>query len=132
LFLQDVLLVLLEDVPLAVRRDMWLQHDGAPAHFSGQTKQHLNTVSDRYLESGGPVSGPARSPDLNSLDFFLWGRLNEIVYRDPPIDMDDLTANFHAAVATIDADMLRRVQASIPRHAVTYRRMHGGHFEHLL
>jgi hypothetical protein len=60
------------------------------------------------------------------------GHLDGIVYRDPPIDMEDLTANFHAAVTTIDADMLRRVQASITRHAVTYRRMHGGHFEHLL
>jgi hypothetical protein len=46
--------------------------------------------------------------------------------------MEDLTAKFHAAVATIDADMLRREQASIPRRAVACRRMHGGHFEHLL
>jgi hypothetical protein len=44
-FLQEVLPVLLEDVPLAVRRDMRFQHDGAPAHFSAQTQQHLNTVS---------------------------------------------------------------------------------------
>jgi hypothetical protein len=32
-FLQEVLPVRLEDVPLAVRCDMWFQHDGAPAHF---------------------------------------------------------------------------------------------------
>jgi hypothetical protein len=49
-FLQEVLLVLLEDVSLAVRHDMWFQHDGAPAHFSAQTQQHLNTqFSDRWL-----------------------------------------------------------------------------------
>jgi hypothetical protein len=46
--------------------------------------------------------------------------------------MEDLTAKFHAAVATIDTDMLRRVQASIPRRAVACRQMHGGHFEPLL
>jgi hypothetical protein len=51
---------------------------------------------------------------------------------DPPTDMEDLTAKFHAAVATIDADMLRRVQASIPRRMVACRRMHDRHFEHLL
>jgi hypothetical protein len=73
-----------------------------------------------------------RSPDLNPLDFYLWRHLKEIVYRDPPTDMEDLTAKFHAAVATIDAHMLRRVQASVPRRAVACRRMHGGHFEHLL
>jgi hypothetical protein len=39
-------------------------------------------------------------------DLFFWGHLKEIVYRDPPTDMEDLTAKFHAAVVTIDADML--------------------------
>jgi hypothetical protein len=37
-FLQEVQPLLLEDVPLAVRRDMWFQHDGAPVHFSAQTQ----------------------------------------------------------------------------------------------
>jgi hypothetical protein len=46
--------------------------------------------------------------------------------------MEELTAKFLVAVATIDADMLRRVQASVPRRAVACRQMQGGHFEHLL
>jgi hypothetical protein len=70
--------------------------------------------------------------DLNPLDFFLWEHLKEIVYMDPPTDMEDLTAKFHAAVTTIDADMLHHVQASIPRRAVACRQTHGGLFEHLL
>jgi hypothetical protein len=120
-------------MPLTVRRDMWFQHDGAPAHFSAQTQQHLDIqFPDRWLGRGGPVSWPAISPDLIPLDLFLWGHLKEIVYRDPPTDIEDLLAKFHAAVATIDADMLRRVQASIPRRAAACRRMRGGHFEHLL
>jgi hypothetical protein len=114
--------VLLEDVPLAVRRDMRFKHDGAPAHFSTRTQEHLNTqFADRWLGRGGPVSWPARSPDLNPMDFFIWGHLKETVYKDPPTDIEDLLAKFHAAVATIDADMLRRVQASIPRRAVACR-----------
>jgi hypothetical protein len=56
-FLQEVLPVLFEDVPLAVRRDMWFQCDEAPAHFSAQTQQHLNThFPDRWLGRGSPVS----------------------------------------------------------------------------
>jgi hypothetical protein len=78
-FLQEVLPVLLEDVPLAVRRDMWFQHDGAPTHFSSQTQQHLNTqLFDKWLGRGGPVSRLARSPELNPPDFFLWGQVEEI------------------------------------------------------
>jgi hypothetical protein len=49
------------------------------------------------------------------------GHLKEIVYRDLPTDMEDLTEKFHAAVVTIDADMLRHVQASIPLRAVACR-----------
>jgi hypothetical protein len=102
-FLQEVLL---EDVPPVVRRDM-VQHDGALAHFRAQTQQHLNSqFPDRWLGRGSSVSWSARSPDLNPLDFLLWGHLKEIVYRDPLTDMEDLTAKFYAAVTIIDADML--------------------------
>jgi hypothetical protein len=56
-FLQEVLPVLLEDVPLAIQRDMWFQNDGAPANFSAQTQQLINTqFPDRWLGRGGPVS----------------------------------------------------------------------------
>jgi hypothetical protein len=32
--------------------------------------------------------------------------MKETVHRDLPTDMEDVTAKFHAAVATTDADML--------------------------
>jgi hypothetical protein len=58
-FQQEVLPVLLEDVPLAVRHDMWFQHDGEPAHFSAQTHQHFNTqFPDRWLGCSGPNYHP--------------------------------------------------------------------------
>jgi hypothetical protein len=121
-----VLPVLVEDVPLAVRRDMCFQH---PANFSAQTQKHLNTQPpDMWLGCGGPVSWPTRSPDLNPLDFFLWGHLKEIIYSYPPTALEDLSAKFHSAVANID----RRAQVSIPRRAVACRQKYGGHFEHLL
>jgi hypothetical protein len=93
-------------------------------HRPNSTSTH--SFLTRWLGCGSPVSWRARLLDLNPLDFFFWGHLKEIVYRDLPTVMEDLTAKFHAAVATIDADMLRRVQASIPRHAVACQRMHGG------
>jgi hypothetical protein len=89
------------------------------AHFSAQIQQHLNTqFPDRWLGCGSPVSWPARSPDLNPLDFFLWGHLKEIGYRDLLTDVEDLKTKFHGAVVTTAADMLRHVQVSIPRSAV--------------
>jgi hypothetical protein len=37
---------LLEDVPPAVRAQMWYMHDGAPAHFSRAVRDVLNIVTD--------------------------------------------------------------------------------------
>ena len=51
-FIRNVLPQLMEDVPLHVRMNMWMQHDGAPPHY-------------------------ARSPDLTSPEYFLWGFVKE-------------------------------------------------------
>jgi hypothetical protein len=46
------------------------------------------------------IAGPEPSGLLTS------GTPEKIVCIDPPTDIEDFTAKFHAAVATIDADML--------------------------
>ena len=56
------------------RRHMLFQLDGAPPHWGLQVCAFLK---GKYLECwigrGGPAAWPPRSPDINSLDFFLWG-----------------------------------------------------------
>ncbi|GFW95227.1 uncharacterized protein TNCV_314301 [Trichonephila clavipes] len=49
LFLQEVLPELLVDVPSSVRSQMWFQHDGAPAHFSRNVRNHLVTSCASFL-----------------------------------------------------------------------------------
>jgi hypothetical protein len=74
------LLVLLEHVPLH-QQHMWLMHDGAPPNFLHIVRQHLNqTLVEQWTGSGGQVNWPDRSPDLNPLDFWLWGHLKTLVY----------------------------------------------------
>lgn len=52
-FLQNVLPVLLEDLPLGLRDRMWFQHDGAPAHFTARTRDHLDTnFHNKWIGSG--------------------------------------------------------------------------------
>ena len=56
-------------------------HDGAPPHFSRVARQFLNRhFANKWIGRGGPIAWPARSPDLNPLDFHLWGHLKSIVY----------------------------------------------------
>jgi len=61
----------LDELPLHVRRDMWFQQDGAPAHNSRVAREYLDThFAPRLITTSGPVRWPARSPDLTPLDFF--------------------------------------------------------------
>ncbi|GFX38244.1 uncharacterized protein TNCV_3838401 [Trichonephila clavipes] len=84
-FLNEVLNEFLDDIPLAYIHDiqrLWFQHEGAPAHFCGPVRDWLDIAfPGRWIGRQGPVLWPPRSPDLTPLDFFLWGHLEELVYR---------------------------------------------------
>ena len=72
--LQSELEDMLEDIPLVHLRDLYFQHDGAPAHFDVRARTYLNrTYPGKWIGRIGPQAWPARSPDLTPLDFFLWG-----------------------------------------------------------
>ncbi|EFN72427.1 hypothetical protein EAG_03551, partial [Camponotus floridanus] len=72
--LRDHLPGLLEDVDLETRRRMWMQLDGAAPHYARIVRNYLNEqYPHRWIGRGGPIAWPARSPDLTSPDFFLWG-----------------------------------------------------------
>ena len=54
--------------------------DGAPPHFSCFVTDVLNErLPDAWIGRGGPIPWPPRSPDLSSLDFFLWGYIKNAV-----------------------------------------------------
>jgi len=55
----------------------YLQHDGAPPHFSREVRNFLNY---RFPGRGGPHNWPASSPDLSPLDYCVWGWMKELVY----------------------------------------------------
>jgi hypothetical protein len=119
-FLQNQLSDLLDDVPLQVRRDMWYLHDGAPAHSARGVKNWLDAnLENRWIGRNGPVLWPARSPDLNPCDFFLWGHLKQIVYETPVNTVEELTVRVNNAAQSIrrNSDMLVRTQASMARRA---------------
>ncbi|KOB64371.1 Uncharacterized protein OBRU01_24328 [Operophtera brumata] len=83
-FLSSDLPTLLEDVSLEDRRRMWLQHDGCPAHYARNVLVFLNeTYPRRWIGRLGTILWPPWSPDLKPLDFFYWGCIKEIVYREP-------------------------------------------------
>ncbi|XP_050294949.1 uncharacterized protein LOC126735091 [Anthonomus grandis grandis] len=90
-FLRNELPALLEEVPLVIRANMFLQHDGCPAHFAVQVRTFLNQrYPDRWIGRGSFFPWPARSPDLTCLDFYLWGRIKAIVFSSIPTNRENM------------------------------------------
>ena len=83
---------------MAVRERMWIQHDGAPHHFSVDVRKHLSAVfPGRWIGRGGPIPWPTRSPDLNPLHYFLWEYLKSLVFETPVETDMELVARIVAA-----------------------------------
>jgi len=60
-FLENVLPILMEDIPLDVRQNMFFQHDGCPAHYALAVRQNLGaTFPDRWIGRGSLFPWPPR------------------------------------------------------------------------
>jgi hypothetical protein len=102
-FLLHDLPKLLEYVPMAVRARMWYMHVGSPAHFSRAVLDVLNnTYHDRWISrEGPPTAWPPRSPDSNSLDFYLWEHQKSLLYAAPVDNEEALHRRIVDACQTI-------------------------------
>lgn len=132
-FLEHELPPLLEDVALPIRQIMWFQHDGCPAHYSATAREVLNRdFNGRWIGRGGPVNWPARSPDLTSPDFFLWGYLKDKVFQQAPTTREYMIQRIRNACAEIPADMLLSCVQSFEKRINKCLEVQGHNFEHLI
>ncbi|EFN86502.1 hypothetical protein EAI_03479, partial [Harpegnathos saltator] len=98
------------------RERMIFQHDGAPAHFCRETREFLDQrFPDRWMGRGGPVIWPARSPDLNVLDYFVWGHIKSKIEHRRDGTRDEVRDAIIAAFRTITPDMAHRATRQITR-----------------
>lgn len=132
--LQDVLPGLLDalDLPAHFRDNIIFMHDGAPAHFALNVRGFLNVnYPNKWIGRGGPLRWPARSPDMNPLDYFLWGHIKQIVYKGD-VQNRDLTWNLiRDAFISIPSEMLIRAVGDLPRRLQLCQENNGRHFEQL-
>ncbi|CAH2017554.1 unnamed protein product [Acanthoscelides obtectus] len=103
-----------DDVMLDLRRLAWFQLD------------------ERWIGRGGPVVWPPRSPDLNPLDFFVWGFLKEKVYQTPVTTRDMLIDRIRNACDEIRPYLNNAIPRSIIRRCELCIEQLGLHFEQLL
>lgn len=69
---------ILENDNNLLENEITFQQDGAPPHYTVQVRQFLNErFPGRWIGRRGAIEWPARSPDLNPLDFFSGDILNQ-------------------------------------------------------
>jgi hypothetical protein len=77
------------------------------------------------------VENPSRSPDLTSLEFFLWGALNNAVYISKTLTLQDLRLEIETACAAVPLARIQNVCQSVARHCQQCIAAGAGYFEHL-
>lgn len=133
-FLQHGLVDLFDDLPLETRQDMYFMQDGAPAHYSLQVRNYLNTVfPNRWIGRGSQLPWPARSPDFNPMDFCFWGYVKSIVYSQKINSREELWEKIVSAVEDFrNQGILFNIRQSFIKRTLKCIQVNGGHFEHLL
>ncbi|KAL7289210.1 hypothetical protein TKK_0017150 [Trichogramma kaykai] len=131
-----------DELPEHLRRnfieenEVIFQHDGATPHTAHATTELLNRrYPQRWI--GVPrrnghvpfISWPARSPDLNPLDFFYWGAIKGKIYISELRSEQDLENRITQAAATITEEMLYYVRENFVKRLRKCIEQEGGHFE---
>ena len=63
------------------------QQDSAPAHRARATVEYLRLATPEFIS---PDLWPPNSPNLNPVDYKIWGCVQELVYQKPIRDVDQL------------------------------------------
>lgn len=108
--------------------------DGAPPHYAVKVREWLQeTLDGRVIGRAFEDFWPAYSPDLNPCDFFLWGYLKSVVYRDPvPKTREDLKNNIRREIRKINSETLGRVYENVLVRLQRVLGRKGAWIEHLL
>jgi len=120
-FLQDKVQTILENVPLQTRRQI-----------SQVIRQYLNhNFPNRWIGHGGAQNWPPRSPDLNPLDYHVWGYMKTMVYAHKVNTRELLQRILSAARSINNAAVLHKFTSSLFTRVRKFIQADGGHFEQL-
>jgi len=107
--------------------------DGAPPHIYRPVKALLqDSFNHRIISRHFPTSWPPRSPDLNPLDFWLWGYLQSRVFSRNPSSLEDLKSAIREEISAISAQQLTDAVNCFSKRVGAVVESEGRHFEHLL
>ena len=105
------------------------QQDGAPAHRSRLTVAYLRSNVPEFFE---PENWPPNSPDLNPVDYFSLGALQQMVYRRKISHIDQLKRVLIDCWAQLSQVTLNRAIDQLPIRLMMVIKAKGAHAEFCL
>ena len=105
------------------------QQDSGPAHRARDT---IELIRHETPDFTGPDVWSANSPDLNPVDYMIWGLIQERIYQTAIRDTDDLKQCLTSVWAELNQSVVdKAVEQWRPRLRACIRAK-GQHFEQLL
>ena len=117
---------LLPDIRHISNNDFLFQQDGAPAHRSRHTIAYLHSHVPEFIK---PENWPPNSPDLNPVDFSVWGASQEKVYRQEIRDIHHLKQVLLDCWDQLSQNTINRAIDQLPKKLAMVIGAQGGHVE---
>ena len=105
------------------------QQDGAPCHRSAAAQEYCQK---NYRSFWGKESWPPASPDLNVLDYFVWGWLQDYVNKKEPRSRQSLIAAAREAAHALPLDLVKKAVDGWYKRVALCAQENGMQFKHRL
>jgi len=108
------------------------QQDGAPAHTANVAQDWIAT---NCIEFVGKDEWPPNLPDLNPMDYHVWGAMLEChkSFQPKPENIDELNKVLQLIWNQLPQDSINKAILSFPKRLWAYvKASRGRHFEHML
>ena len=130
-YMEELLLLLIEDCHMLLHNEFVFQQDGAPAHTARQTQDWLQENAHDFISRD---QWPPNLPDLNPLDHCIWGLMLDRYQKHAPkpTNSDELKTVLQQIWESLPLAMLQNAVMSFRKRLQACIRSDGGHFEHLL
>lgn len=130
-YCNNLLPKLIEDCKKMAQNDFIFQQDGAPAHTSRLAQDWLEQHCPDFIKKD---EWPPNSPDLNPLDFHVWGAMLEKyrIHTPKPKNKAELKTVLQAIWDDLPQEPIDCAILSFRRRLQACIRAQGGHFEHVL
>jgi len=128
---QDLLPLLLEDSQHLLQQDFVFQQDGAPAHTAKQTQEWLAANTADFISKD---EWPPNSPDLNPLDYCVWGMMLSAYQKHlpKPSNKAELKVVLQAIWDSLSQESIDKAVLGFRKRLQACVKADGGHFEHVL